>query len=136
MTDTIDNETLAGLVKRFGKNPKAHRSGVDPLRVVYADPGNHDFYYRERKSDSVAAYVRVDIIGSILAEVIALRTELATCNDVTEAAVAEVGALMIEIAALRKRVEVADAAMNELDGVVLHSIAERAIAAYRATGAA
>ena len=91
------------------------------------------------------------------AEVIALRTELATCNDVTEAAVAEVGELMIEIAALRKRVEAADAmaeaaecvrrdakrqdvhGMGALNDVVTpYRIDELAasLAAYRATGAA
>ena len=28
---------------------------------VYADPGRHDWYFREKKPDSVARYIRADL---------------------------------------------------------------------------
>lgn len=58
---------MTALIKRFSNPPAAHRSGEPLLGIVYADPGNHGFYYRERMGDSVAAYVRTDHVGTIIA---------------------------------------------------------------------
>ena len=40
--------------------PKPHYRGEELLPIVYADPGSNGWYYRERKPDSVTAYVRLD----------------------------------------------------------------------------
>jgi hypothetical protein len=42
-------------------NYRDHRSGKKLLTEVFADPGRHDFYYREKMPDSVARYVRTDL---------------------------------------------------------------------------
>ena len=56
-----------------------HRSGEPLLEVVYADPGNNGFYYREKKPDSVTCYIRIDTFArSLLAahdEIDRLRAE-------------------------------------------------------------
>jgi len=41
--------------------PRPHHRGEELLPIVYADPGSNGWYYRERKPDSVTAYVRVDL---------------------------------------------------------------------------
>jgi len=41
--------------------PKPHYRGEELLLIVYADPGSNGWYYRERKPDSVTAYVRIDL---------------------------------------------------------------------------
>jgi hypothetical protein len=38
---------------------------------VWADPGNHDWYFREKKPDSVAKYIRADRITALEAQVAA-----------------------------------------------------------------
>ena len=40
--------------------PGPHHRGKELLPIVYADPGSNGWYYRERKPDSVTAYVRLD----------------------------------------------------------------------------
>lgn len=50
---------------RYSTPPEAHRSGEPLLKAVYADPGNHGFYYREEKPDSVAMYIRSDLIPAM-----------------------------------------------------------------------
>lgn len=40
--------------------PKPRYRGEELLLIVYADPGSNGWYYRERKPDSVVAYVRLD----------------------------------------------------------------------------
>lgn len=50
---------------RYSTPPKAHRSGEPLLDVVYADPGNHGFYYRGEKPDSVAMYIRTDLVPAV-----------------------------------------------------------------------
>lgn len=59
------DEEVLELVSRFGSAPENHRSGEPVLDVVFADPGTNGFYYRERKSDSVAAFIRVDHIAAL-----------------------------------------------------------------------
>jgi hypothetical protein len=59
--------------------PATHRSGEALLPVVYADPGMNGFYYRERMSDSVAAYVRADLHAAALEEIERLRR---VCEEV------------------------------------------------------
>lgn len=44
-----------------------HRSGVPVLREVFADPGNHGWYYRERKPDSVCRYIHEHDVRALLA---------------------------------------------------------------------
>lgn len=66
----------------FTKNPRPHRSGKDLALVVYADPGMNSFYYRDRKPDSVAKYVRDDIFT---AELIAARKRIAELDGALRA---------------------------------------------------
>ena len=40
--------------------PRPHHRGEELLPIVYADPGSNGWYYRERKPDSMVAYVRLD----------------------------------------------------------------------------
>ena len=55
---------LAELPLRFMSKPSDHWRGEVLLPVVYADPGTNGFYYREVKPDSVAAYIRCDLIAN------------------------------------------------------------------------
>ena len=63
---TTPDPTLAAILRelppRFSKTPNNHWRGEALLPVVFADPGTNGFYYREMKPDSVAAYIRVDLI--------------------------------------------------------------------------
>lgn len=74
MSDPV--EVLA----RFSASPKPHRSGEAVLDVVYADPGNNGFYYREKKPDSVAAFIRADLVAALVAEAVAVAAALASCS--------------------------------------------------------
>ena len=64
MTDLTDDQVKA-LVAHFPR-PQQHRSGEPLLDMVYADPGNSGFYYREEKPDSVTCYVRIDHVARAL----------------------------------------------------------------------
>ena len=57
---------LARLPKRFFSEPRHHDKGEKLLEIVYADPGNNGFYYREQKYDSVTAYVRLDLLSQLI----------------------------------------------------------------------
>ena len=65
--------------------PKHPRTGIPILREVFADPGRHDIYYREKMPDSVARYVLADsladtrdaLIKEQAAEITRLRAALA-----------------------------------------------------------
>jgi hypothetical protein len=81
----------------------------------------------------------------LAAEVIALRATVATESQITDDAVAQLGEAMIEIAALRKRVEAAYEMAELIEPYVVCVVATEggnsyalraALAAYRATGAA
>lgn len=61
-------------LETFTRHPRPHRKGEALATEVYADPGNNGFYYRDRKPDSVARYVRDDLIA---AELIAARKRIA-----------------------------------------------------------
>lgn len=60
------------------KNPPLshHRSGEPLLTEIYADPGYSGFYYRERKPDSVAKYIRMDLIPPTNEELLEENAEL------------------------------------------------------------
>jgi len=44
--------------------PRKHRHGDELAQIVYADPGVSGWYYRDRKPDSVTAYVRLDLMAA------------------------------------------------------------------------
>lgn len=73
MTTPIARDEVQKLAARFSYLGN-HRSGEPLLEVVYADPGNNGFYYREEKPDSVTCYVRIDTFART---VIALHAQLA-----------------------------------------------------------
>lgn len=52
--------------------PTTPRHGIekDMLAVVYADPGRHGYYYREKKPDSCAAFIRSDLVQALVDEAI------------------------------------------------------------------
>jgi hypothetical protein len=57
---------LAGEYRgRFRTPPQDHRSGEKVMDVVFADPGTHGFYYREKMPDSVAAFIRADHVAAL-----------------------------------------------------------------------
>lgn len=59
-------EAVMGL-HGFRSPPRPHsRSGEVVLEVVFADPGSNGFYYRERKPDSVAAFLRLDLVMGLV----------------------------------------------------------------------
>lgn len=70
-----DDKELTALVKRFGDIPFSRFKHEPLLDVVFADPGRHGFYYRERKPDSVAAYVRVDHLTALTEQLDAARQD-------------------------------------------------------------
>ena len=80
MTDLTD-EAVKALVAHFPR-PQQHRSGEPLLNMVYADPGNSGFYYREEKPDSVTCYVRIDHVARAL---LADRAELDRLRSETDA---------------------------------------------------
>ena len=60
-TDKDLSVRLAGLPSHWKSTaPRPHHRGEELLPIVYADPGSNGWYYRERKPDSVVAYVRLD----------------------------------------------------------------------------
>jgi hypothetical protein len=76
---------MEGVTVQFRQAPRPHRSGEAVLDVVYADPGTHGFYYRDRKPDSVAAFVRMDHVAALAAEVRAQRETIAGLTARVEA---------------------------------------------------
>lgn len=60
----MEPDRIEALARRYSQPPQQHhRSGTPLAEVVYADPGNNGWYYREEKPDSVAAYVRTDKVS-------------------------------------------------------------------------
>jgi hypothetical protein len=76
---------MEGVTAQFRQAPRPHRSGEVVLDVVFADPGTHGFYYRDRKPDSVAAFVRMDHVAALAAEVRAQRETIAGLEARVEA---------------------------------------------------
>ena len=82
MTSPLSPEAVAQMVADLPSRwkdaaPNPHYRGEELLPIVYADPGSNGWYYRERKPDSVTAYVRVDLITTLAAENASLRAEQA-----------------------------------------------------------
>ena len=80
MTSPLSPEAVAQMVADLPSRwkdaaPNPHYRGEELLPIVYADPGSNGWYYRERKPDSVTAYVRVDLITTLAAENATLRAE-------------------------------------------------------------
>lgn len=47
--------------------PRPHpRSGEGVLELVFADPGSNGFYYRDKRPDSVAAFLRLDLVMGLI----------------------------------------------------------------------
>lgn len=70
-----DADMLKGLLAQYGKPTRKHTSGEDLLTVVFADPGTNGFYYRDKKPDSCAAYLRVDLLGAAIEILVAAQME-------------------------------------------------------------
>ena len=66
---------------------------------VWADPGNHDWYFREKKPDSVAKYIRADRITALEAQVAAAERVAQAYDDAGDRAIAT--GIRIALAAFR-----------------------------------
>ena len=74
---------LAKMPKRFFLEPRHHDKGEKLLEIVYADPGNNGFYYRDQKYGSVTAYIRLDLLSQLItrAEADAMVAASVTIDD-------------------------------------------------------
>jgi hypothetical protein len=92
---------------------------------VWADPGRHGWYFREKKTDSVAKYIREDLHPDGRA-LVKLASEVNRLTD-------RITALEAQIAAADGLADEADAAAGTLDCLGMRrQILELKIAAFRA----
>ncbi len=80
----MDASEIKKLLAEYGYKPHPHRSGEAVLDVVFADPGNNGFYYRERHYDSRAAFIRTDHVAyellRLTARITALEAQVAAAD--------------------------------------------------------
>ena len=76
----MDTSKIEKLLAEFPKAPSPHGKDVPVLDVVFADPGNHGFYYRERMPDSRAAFIRTDHIAAAALRSLAEEVKCCVCG--------------------------------------------------------
>jgi len=139
-----DNETLAKLLADATPGPWTTFNATDVFPDDDDDSGgNHiadcDMGSNFNTHEIISNARLIALAPTLAAEVIALRATLAADSIITDDAVAQLGAAMIENAELRKRVEAADAMADALEWFLENengysdSASEISLAAYRAT---